>query len=166
MYINKIDDLFDGCLNKLYEYIQEKKIFEKLTKDTNFVKYQNEILEYLKDFTNKNISKKDILGLIKNESYYEYINGILKRYCAFYIYLGIAFYYEGGRDLFITNIIESSKNQKDATFSIPNFYNSENNSKMINFFNDIKKIQTLISVGNTIDKIKIVIGTNPLKLER
>lgn len=165
MYINKIDDLFDGCLNKLYEYIQEKKIFEKLTKDTNFVKYQNEILEYLKDFTNKNISKKDILGLIKNESYYEYINGILKRYCAFYIYLGIAFYYEGGRDLFITNIIESSKNQKDATFSIPNFYNSENNSKMINFFNDIKNIQTLISVGKTMDKIKIVIGNNPLKFE-
>jgi hypothetical protein len=165
MFINKIDDLFDGYLNKLYEYLIQKKTFDKLNKDTNFVIYQNDILGILKEFISKNVSKKEILDIIKNESYYEYILGTVKRYCAFYIYLGIAYYYSGGRDLFITNIIESSKNQKDLTFSIPNFYNSENNSKMINFFNDIKNIQTLIQIGKTIDKIKIVIANNPLKFD-
>ena len=122
MYINKIDDLFDNTLNKLNEYLIKNKSIDKFNKDTNFVKYQNEILETLKDFISKNITKKEIIELLKNESYYEFIFGIIKRYCAFYLYLGIAYYYSGGRDLFITNIIESSKNQKDSLFSIPNFY--------------------------------------------
>ena len=165
MYINKIDDLFDNTLNKLNEYLIKYKSIEKFNKDTNFVKYQNEILETLKDFTSKNISKKEIIDLLKNESYYEFIFGIIKRYCAFYLYLGLAYYYDGGRDLFITNIIESSKNQKDSLFSIPNFYNSENNSKLINFFNDIKNIQSLIQLGKTMDKIKILISNNPLKFD-
>ena len=55
MYINKIDDLFDNTLNKLNEYLIKYKSIEKFNKDTNFVKYQNEILETLKDFTSKNI---------------------------------------------------------------------------------------------------------------
>ena len=105
MYINKIDELFDNILNKLDDYLIKHKTFQAFSKDTNFVKYQNQILETLKDFIDKNVSKKYILDLLKNESYYEYVFGIIKRYCAFYIYLGIAYHYKGGRDLFITNII-------------------------------------------------------------
>jgi len=165
MYINKIDELFDNILNKLDDYLIKHKTFQAFSKDTNFVKYQNQILETLKDFIDKNVSKKFILDLLKNESYYEYVFGIIKRYCAFYIYLGIAYHYKGGRDLFITNIIESSKNQKDSIFSIPNFYNSENNSKMITFFNDIKHIESLIETGKSMDKIKILIANNPLKFD-
>ena len=33
------------------------------------------------------------------------------------------------------------------------------------YFNDIKNIQTLIQIGKTIDKIKIVIANNPLKFD-
>ena len=33
----------------------------------------------------------------------------------FYTYLGIAYYYKNSRDLFIINIIETSKNQKDSS---------------------------------------------------
>ena len=157
MYINKIDELFDNLLDKLYEHLFKNKSFDKFTKDTNFVKYQNEILSTIKDFIDKNVSKK--------EAHYEYILGIIKRYCAFYVYLGIAYYYKGGRDLFITNIIESSKNQKDSVIAIPNFYNSENNSKMVTFFNDIKNTESLIENGKTMDKIKILISNNPLKFD-
>ena len=39
MYINQIDDLFDNILNKLFEYLTNKKIFQKYHSDTNFVKY-------------------------------------------------------------------------------------------------------------------------------
>ena len=163
MNINKIDDLFDNLLNRLYEYLFKNKIFDKFKKDTNFVKYQNEILEILKVFIEKTVVKKEIIDLVKNENYYEYILGIMKRYCMFYIYLGIAYNYTGNRDLFITNIIETGKNQKDATFSIPNFYNADNNAKLINAFIDIKNIQGFHNL--TMDKVKIVINNNPLKFE-
>ena len=165
MYINQIDDLFDNILNKLFEYLTDKKIFQKYNLDTNFVKFQNDIMNILKDFISNYISKKEILELVKNEAYYEFILGTIKRYCAFYIYLGIAYYYDGGRDLYITNIIESSKYQKDSTFQISNFYNSENNSKIITAYNDIKNIIYVFENGKTMDKIKIILSNNPLKFD-
>ena len=163
MYINQIDDLFDSILNKFNDFLLKEKAFQKLNLDTNFVKFQNDILNYIKNFINS-IPKKDITDVIKNESYYESILNIIKRYCAFYIYLGIAYYYNGGRELYITNIIEAGKYQKDATFQIANFFNSENNSKIITFYNDIKNFISLLQF-KTIDKIKIVLSNNPLKFE-
>lgn len=163
MYVNQVDDLFDGVLNKFNDFLLKEKSFQKLSSDTNFVKFQNEILGYIQKFINS-LSKKDIINIIKKESYYDSILNIIKRYCAFYIYLGIAYYYEGGRDLYITNIIEASRYQKDATFQITNFFNSENNSKIITFYNDIKNFISLLQF-KTIDKIKIVLSNNPLKFE-
>ena len=163
MYINQIDELFDSILNKLNEYLQKEDVFKKLNLDTNFVKYQNDILNYIKKFIDF-IPKKDIIDIIKKESYYESIINIIKRYCAFYIYLGIGYYYEGSRDLFITNIIETSRYQKDAIFQIPHFFNSENNSKIITFYNDIKNFISLIQL-KTIDKIKIILSNNPQRYE-
>lgn len=165
MYINQIDDLFDNIINKLYEYLIEKKIFQKYNSDTNFVKFQNDIMNILKDFISNHTSKKEILELVKNESYYNFILETIKRYCAFYIYLGIGYYYDGGRDLYITNIIESSKYQKDSTYQISNFYNSENNSKIITAYNDIKNILYVFESGKTIDKIKIILLNNPIKFD-
>jgi hypothetical protein len=163
MYVNQIDDLFDGILNKFNDFLTNEKAFQKLNSDTNFVKFQNDILNFIKKFTDS-LSKKDIIDIIKNESYYDIIINIIKRYCAFYIYLGIAYYYEGGRDLYITNIIETSRYQKDATIQISNFFNSENNSKIITFYIDIKNFISLLQF-KTIDKIKIVLSNNTLKFE-
>jgi hypothetical protein len=163
MYVNQIDELFDNILNKFYDFLTKEKAFDKLNSDTNFVKFQNDILNFIKKFI-ESIPKKDIIDIIKKESYYETILNIIKRYCAFYIYLGIAYYYQGGRDLFITNIIEASKYQKDATFQITNFFNSENNAKIITFFNDIKNFILLLQF-KTIDKLKIVLTNNPLRYE-
>jgi len=163
MYVNQVDDLFDSILNKFYDFLISEKLFEKIKLDSNFVKYQNDIMNSIKKFI-ESLSKKDIIEIIKNESYYEIILNIIKRYCAFYIYLGIAYNYESGRDLYITNIIESSRYQKDATFQISNFFNSENNSKIITFFVDIKNFLSLLQF-KTIDKIKIVLSNNPLKFE-
>ena len=71
-----------------------------------------------------NIDTTEILNIIKKESLLYYIINIIKRYCAFYIYLGIAYYYKDGRDLYIINLIECSKNQKDAIIQINDFFNS------------------------------------------
>jgi hypothetical protein len=164
MYINKIDNLIDGIINNFYKFTNEKKIFEKFLKDDNFVKFQNEILNYIKEFTLK-INKKEIKEIVKNDKYIDIIINIVKRYCAFYIYLGISYNYTAGRDLFVTNMIETSKNQKDATFKIENFYNSENNSKIINMYMLIKNILELQKF-KTMDRIKIILNNNPIKYEK
>lgn len=164
MYINKIDDLFDKTLDNFYKFLLNEKFFEKIKKDTNFVRFQNDILQILKKFIST-IDEKEIVKIIINKTYVVNIINVIKRYCAFYIYLGIGYNYTGGRDLFITNIIESSKNQKDSIIQINNFYNSENNAKIITYFSDIKNILSLFEY-KTIDKIKIILKNNPVKYNK
>jgi hypothetical protein len=163
MYINQIDELFNNILNNFFEFIKKHNIFKKILLDVNFILYQNEILSIIKDFI-ETISKKELLDIIKKENNLEFIYNTIKRYCAYYIYLGIGYYYEGGRDLYVTNIIEISRNQKDNIYQISNFFNSYNNSKIILFYNDIKNILGLLQL-KTIDKIKIILSNNPLKYE-
>ena len=164
MYINPIDDLFDKILDNFYNFLLNANLFEKIKKDTNFVRFQNDIIQILKKFIST-IDETDINKIITNKIYIINILNVIKRYCAFYIYLGIAYFYSGGRDLFITNILESSKSQKDSSFQINNFYNSENNAKIITYFNDIKNILSLMEY-KTIDKIKIILKNNPVKYNK
>ena len=165
MYITQLDELFDKTIDNFYKFLLEKKAFNSFKRDLNFVSIQNYIIDLIKDFTTKNINKKDILQIIKNERNYNIAFEILKRYCAYYVYLSIAFLYEGERDLYATNIIESSKNQKDGTYQIENFFNSENNSNLISFFNDIKNLLAVIKLGKTMDQIKIILKNNPINFE-
>ena len=137
MYIDQYDELFDDILNSFYKYLKSIKFFDKINKDSNFVKHQNFILKTIKTFVDK-ISEKQILNIVKKSIYVDNIINIIKRYCAFYIYLGIAYHYTKTKDLYITNIIEISRFQKDTTYNIDNFFNSENNSKIINYYTDIK----------------------------
>lgn len=164
MYINQIDVLFDKLLDNFYKFLSEEKLFEKIKKDTNFVRFQSDIMAVLKKFIST-IDEKDILKIIINKTYLPNIINVIKRYCAFYVYLGIGYYYTGGRDLFITNILESSKGQKDSVFQINNFYNSENNSKIITYYGDIKNILSLMEY-KTIDKIKVILKNNPIKYSK
>ena len=113
MYINQIDDLLYNIINNFNIFLTKEKIFDKIMSDNNFVKYQNDILSYIKKYIDS-LNNKDIKSIIKKENYIEIFINLVKRYCAFYIYLGIAYYYKGNRDLYITNIIESSKYQKDS----------------------------------------------------
>ena len=161
MYINQIDNLFDGIINNFYIFLQKKKVFERFSEDQNFVKYMNDIIDIIKLFIQE-LNIKEIENLINSKTHSKYIVEIIKRYCAFYIYLGIAYHYKGDRDLFITNIVETSKNIKDSTFNINNFYNSENNSKIIIMFSIIKDIIKLRE-HKTIERIKIIINNDPIK---
>lgn len=161
MYINQIDNLFDGIINKFNNFLEKQKVFERYAEDQNFVKYMNDIIDVIKLFTQE-LNIKEIEELIATKKHINFIIDIIKRYCAFYIYLGIAYYYKGDRDLFITNIIETSKNIKDSTFNITNFYNSENNAKIITMFTIIKDIIKLKDY-HTMDRIKIIINNEPIK---
>jgi len=161
MIINSIDEIFDIILNNFFDFLYKKDIFKKYTKDPNFVVYQEEILKLIYEYV-KSVDNNDILKIMKNKDYLNNIINIIKRYCAYCIYLGIGYYYKDSRDLFITNIIETSKNQKDTTYVIENFFNSDNNSKIINFYTDIQNIIKLVEF-KTMDKIKIIISNNPVK---
>ena len=161
MYINQIDKLFDSILNRFNKFLIRKKLFDKIKRDTNFVKYQNLIINNIKEFNNL-INNSEIVSLVKKEENVKIIRQTIIRYCAFYIYLGIGYNYRGERSLFITNIIESSNNQKVSSFQIQNFYNSENNSKIIAFYSDIKNILSLMEF-KTIERIKIILSNNPIK---
>jgi hypothetical protein len=163
MYVNQIDELIDNTLNKFYLILKKENFMKKILEDINFVKYQNTMLKFIQTFVNS-ISKKEILDIVKNESYVELIINIIKRYCAFYLYIGISYHYSGTHSLFITNLIESSKYQKDSTIQINGFFNSENNSKIIKFYYDVKNFLFLFEF-KTIDKIKILLMNNPLKYE-
>ena len=50
MYINQIDNLFDGVINNFYIFLQKKKVFERFSEDQNFVKYMNDIIDIIKLF--------------------------------------------------------------------------------------------------------------------
>nr|QFG74704.1 MAG: hypothetical protein [Megaviridae environmental sample] len=162
MYINQVDKLFDNLLNNLYNFLLNKKLFEKLN-DLNFVKYQNTILNIVKDFM-KTIKENDINNILKQKSIINSIIEILKRYVCYYIFLGIAYHYSGDRDLFITNIMEISKSQKDSTFQIQNFFDSENNNRIIEYYEFIKHIIKFTEIKD-IDKVKIILLNNPLIYE-
>ena len=44
MFITNIDNYLDKIIDKLYEHNLKKNIFKNFSKDENFVKYQNEII--------------------------------------------------------------------------------------------------------------------------
>ena len=50
MYVNMIDSLFDGVINKLHTFLESKKAFKRFAEDQNFVKYMNDIVEIIRLF--------------------------------------------------------------------------------------------------------------------
>jgi len=162
--LNSIDELLLQIIDNFNKYLMSNKFLDKINLDINFIIYHNKIIEIIKKYVDS-IDKNTIISLIKtNNTNINIIYNIIKKYCAYYIYLSIGYYYKGTRDLFITNIIEISKLQEKNTYQIPNFFNSDTNSKIINYFNDIKNILSLIEL-KTMDKIKLILSSNPVKYD-
>ena len=67
---------------------------------------------------------------------------IIKRYIAYYYFLSIAYYYAGTIKDFRNNLIQYSKLQENSTFTIKNFFDTENNYQLIKFFKIIKEYQS------------------------
>ena len=76
MYINQIDNLFDGVINNFYIFLQKKKVFEQLSEDQNFVKYMNDIIDTIKLFIQE-LNVKEIEELIDSSSHTKYIIEII-----------------------------------------------------------------------------------------
>lgn len=161
--MNPVDTLISNTLDKFNDFLNKKKLINIFVSDTNFVKFQQDILSEIKLFVDS-IPEQELKLICKTQNHIDYIKLNLKRYIAFYIYLSIGYFYKGDRELYITNIIETSKYQKDTTIQIPNFFNSENNAKLIKFFTIQKQLIDLLKL-KSMDKIKILLGNNPTKYQ-
>lgn len=147
MYINKIDEIINDIIDDIYnKIIINDERMEEIIREEEFEKYQKKIneimIEYINEINinNKNINK--IYEIIKNNESKQKIIETIKKYIAIYIYLTIGYNYKGGGDKFIKNIIEISRKQTE--YKIDNFFNSESNSEIINYYKIIKQIITLI----------------------
>lgn len=148
MYINKIDELIDKVIDNFYnDNINNNKLFTKLKNDVNFVKYKSDINKIIENYS-KNIKVDNIKSLINKQENINKIFNIIKRYIAYYIFLIIGYYYTGKKESYINNVIEYSKSQTDLSFKIDNFFNSENNSAIINYYQLIKDVIYILNLEN------------------
>jgi len=148
MYINKLDDLIDKIFDDFNQTIilTDTRI-PKILKENNFVKYQSDINEILKNYI-KNINIKEFKDIFSNNEIINKILEVIKKYLTLYIFLFIGFYYKGTDKLYTNNIIEFTKNQPEYGFKINDFFNSESNALINDFYSNIKKIQSLIDAEN------------------
>ena len=151
MYITKIDELIDKIIDNFYNVVVIKnKDFIKITKEINFVKYQ-ELLNKILIGYEKYIDIKEIQKIIRNSDNVNIIINILKKYIGYYVFLYIGFLYKEKRDTYINNVIDFSKNQYNFDYRVTNFFNSESNGNIIRLFILIKNITALVNA----DKVKL-----------
>ncbi|ADO67345.1 hypothetical protein crov311 [Cafeteria roenbergensis virus] len=160
MSFNEIDEIVDNILDNFYQNIIKQNIYNQILKDANFVRYQNNILTFIEDFFNNNtitLSKH----LKKN---HDIIINIIKSIVYYYFFLGLSYYYKNGRDAFITNIIELSKNQAKSKVKITGFFTSNSNGLIIKNYDIVKNSLELTS-HKTLEQIKNTITNSPIKYE-
>ena len=159
----EIDILLDEILGKFNLYVNKNKIIENFLRDVNFVKYQQNINNVIEQFISK-INIKNKIKILEIDENVKYLNELIKKYIAYYIYISISIDYRGNKELYITNIIESSKNSKNMKFKINNFYNSQSNSYLNEFHDIIKNIIDLDKL-KSLEKVKMFINDNPIKFD-
>jgi len=158
MLIFPVDEILDNFLDDLNLSIIKNKIYNELLKEKNFVRFQKKIISFIEDFMQK---KQDTIKFDKGASF---IKQSIKTYLYYYFFIGLSYSYKGGRDTFITNLIEISKNQAKSKVSIKDFFTSESNSKIIKYYSIIKNILELVPL-KSLDKIKIALRNAPIKFQ-
>ena len=155
------DFIFDGILDKIldnfFTHLNTNNFFTQILKDKNFVRFQPIITNTIDTFIKNNIKHIQI----KNKS--NDIQDIIT-FLYYYIFIGISYHYEGGRDTFITNLVEISKNQSKSKTKITDFFNSISNGHIIHYYSIIKNILELIPL-KTIDRIKLSLINAPIKFQ-
>lgn len=146
MYVNQIDDIIDKLLDTLYlDYINTDPTYKTIVegKKINFVEYRTQINSFIETVIDS-IDTASINNIINNKKNTIRIMNIIKRYVAYYYFLSIAYYYEGSLKDFRNNLIQYSTLQEKSTFSINNFFNTENNYQLIKLFSVVKDVAQLL----------------------
>lgn len=146
MYVNQIDDIIDKILDQLYlEGLVKDEAFQLIVegKKINYVEYREKINKFIQKFMDS-IDISPIQKLINNKENLLRILDIIKRYVAYYYFLSIAYYYTGTIKDFRNNLIQYSKLQENSTFTVKNFFDTENNYQIIYFYRIIKDVSNLL----------------------
>lgn len=148
MYVNQIDSIIDKILDNLYlEGLKKDNTFNSIVngKKINYVEYREKINLFIQQFMDQ-VDKSEIQKLINNKENLARIMDIIKRYVAYYYFLSIAYYYAGGIKDFRNNLIQYSKLQENSSFTVKNFFDTENNYQLINFYKIIKDVSKIITM--------------------
>ncbi|XWV25201.1 hypothetical protein QJ856_gp0571 [Tupanvirus deep ocean] len=148
MYVNQIDNIIDQILDQLYlEGLAKDDAFNSIVqgKKINYVEYRDKINNFIQNFM-QTIDISAIQKLINNKENLIRILDIIKRYVAYYYFLSIAYHYTGTIKDFRNNLIQYSKLQENSTFTIKNFFDTENNYQIITFFKIIKDVSNIITM--------------------
>jgi hypothetical protein len=146
MYINQIDQIIDQILDNFYLDVLDGTEIANIIingSNSNFVEYRDRLNKIILDFVSQ-IDIEPIQELINNKENIRQIIDIIRRYIAYYLFMFIIYYYKGTQKMFIDNVIQYSKFQETGSFHIKNFFNSENNYQLINFYPMIKDIIKLL----------------------
>jgi len=139
MYLNKIDLLLDKITDDFYVTINKTQVLKKILYETNFVKFQKELIDFLKSYCDK-INLSEIEDLLKNSSIKIKIQETIKRYLCIYLFLYIGFFYKNADSTFMNNIVEFTKNSIQYNYKIDNFFNSESNALIVKYYQFIKQL--------------------------
>jgi len=145
MYINKIDDVIDKVIDEFsIQAVSNNKKITLILSEPNFVKYQKEINSIVVDYI-ETIPRSKIEDIVKKGDSINSIYNTLKKYTIIYLFLYIGYYFKWKDDTFINNVVEFSKNQRNHTLKINNFFNSASNASIIEYFYIIKNMVFLFS---------------------
>ena len=148
MYIDKLDNFFDKMIDDFYaSVIIINKLLTKIIKEPNFVKYQADINEILKQYI-LSINQNDLNSISANYTVHQHIKEVIKKYTCMYIFIYIGLCLSTSDNLYINNIIEFTRNQPEFSYKIANFFNSESNSLVINSYIICKQINEIINIDN------------------
>jgi hypothetical protein len=146
MYVNKIDETIDTFIDDFYN----KVVIPDITKfydDANFVKFQKDINKLLTQYFDK-IDKKVINDVLNNEENTNKLIEYIKKYIGYYVILTIGFFYKHKYETFMNNVIEFSKNQYGYSLKIDNFFNSDSNAFILQYYTIIKNILMILDADS------------------
>ena len=158
MYIDKIDDFVDKLLDDYYINIfkTDNKEIDNIIKEKNFIKFQKEINDIILKY-HSSVNYNKLKETLINQENIKIFDELIKKYITIYFFLFIAGFYKDSLDIYSNNIVEFSKNQLSFKLKINEFFNSESNSNIINFFRMIKNLEQIFEVYDDDNKIKLLI---------
>jgi len=146
MYVNKINEIISQIIDDFYvkKITKENPITDFIASGKkNFVESRDKINDFIKSYVDS-INIVPIQKLINNKENLQRIINIIKRYIAYYCFLLIAYGYTGTIKEYRNYLIQYSKLQEMSTYTIKNFYDTENNYKIIQFFKIIKESMKIL----------------------
>ena len=149
MYVNQIDTFINNIIDDFYIKIFMNQgpgfdIIKKIAETgNNFADYQPEINKLLRSFKDA-IDTEPITKIVSNQESIEKITNTVERYIAYYFFFTISYHYNASIIEFRNNMIQYTKTQESSDFKIKNFFNPENNFRIVKHCQIIKDVSEYI----------------------